>query len=198
MSVNYYDKQNSRIVGIAGGNRLWIGSKAAHDAEVVADKMSYNVLVAILETGLYYRNASGVESPIISGSGDIQTVVLPTASSGNLGKILQYIGTTDVNYTHGHFYECIEDGVGGYEWNEIDVQDGGGTDIQVTSLPTAGAASLGKVLQYLGEDTSELTHGFFYECIYDAPDYKWQQLNTQEVDEGLTTEQMNSLLALLD
>lgn len=123
MSVNYYDKTTGRIIGLAGGQRLWIGSKAAHDAEVVADKMPYNVLVAILETGLYYRNASGVESPIISGSGDIQTVVLPTASSENLGKILQYIGIDTNDLTHGYFYECIEDPVGTYKWSPIPVSD---------------------------------------------------------------------------
>lgn len=121
MSVNYYDKTTGHIIVVAGGQRLWIGSKAAHDAEVLADKMPYNVLVAILETGLYYRNALGVESPIISGNGDIQTVVLPTASSENLGKILQYTGTTDVNYTHGHFYECVSNGdePETYSWEEL-------------------------------------------------------------------------------
>lgn len=139
MSVNIYDKTTGSMTCVAGGQRIWIGSKAAHDAEALADKLPYNCLIAILETGLYFRNSLGVESPIITGSGDIQVISLPTASAENLGKILQYTGTT----------------------------------------------------------TAEYTHGYFYECVYDAPDYKWQPVKTQE-ENGLTTEQVNALLELLN
>jgi hypothetical protein len=30
---------------------------------------------------------------------------MPTASVNTVGKIVQYIGTTDNTYTHGYFYE---------------------------------------------------------------------------------------------
>jgi len=37
-----------------------------------------------------------------------QKSTLPTASLTELGKIYQYTGTTDANYTHGYVYECVE------------------------------------------------------------------------------------------
>lgn len=47
------------------------------------------------------------------GGGDVDTTkvvnkanVLPTANSGNAGKVYMYSGATDSNYTHGYIYEC--------------------------------------------------------------------------------------------
>ena len=66
---------------------------------------------------------------------------------------------------------------------------GGGSDIQVTSLPTASASELGKIYQYVGADTSSLTNGFFYECVEDSSTspstYDWAIKN---VDEDETVE----------
>lgn len=50
---------------------------------------------------------------------------MPTPSVSNVGQILQYIGTTNVNYTKGYFYECVEypASSGTYIWKYINVQD---------------------------------------------------------------------------
>ena len=58
----------------------------------------------------------------------IQVSSLPTASSTNLDKIYQYIGTTDSNYTNGYFYQCVSDGAATptYSWERINVQPSGG------------------------------------------------------------------------
>ena len=40
----------------------------------------------------------------------IQVNSMPTASVDNLGKIVQYVGTTDANYTNGYFYKVVSDG----------------------------------------------------------------------------------------
>ena len=50
---------------------------------------------------------------------------MPTPSVSNVGQILQYIGTTNVNYTKGYFYECVESPVGSgtYIWKYTNVQD---------------------------------------------------------------------------
>lgn len=50
---------------------------------------------------------------------------MPTPSAINNGQVLQYIGATNVNYTKGYFYECIESPVGSgtYIWQYINVQD---------------------------------------------------------------------------
>lgn len=56
---------------------------------------------------------------------------------------------------------------------------------QKTSLPTASADYLGKVYQYIGSNTADYMHGFFYECFEDedVPGvYYWEEVETQEID----------------
>ena len=50
-----------------------------------------------------------------------QVSTMPTASAANLGQIVQFVGTTDANYTNGLFYECIENS-SVYSWEQKDVQ----------------------------------------------------------------------------
>lgn len=52
----------------------------------------------------------------------IQYSTMPTASESLLGKIVQYIGTTDATYTNGYFYKCVENS-GVYSWENIGVQE---------------------------------------------------------------------------
>lgn len=58
----------------------------------------------------------------------IQVDIMPTASADELGKVYQFIGTTDANYTHGYFYECVSDGQtpATYSWSNIQVQASSG------------------------------------------------------------------------
>lgn len=58
----------------------------------------------------------------------IQVSSLPTADSSNVGKIYQYIGATDSNYTNGYFYQCVSDGAATptYSWERIEVQPSSG------------------------------------------------------------------------
>lgn len=61
----------------------------------------------------------------ISGKQDkMQFATMPTANADNLGKIYQYIGTTNANYTNGYFYICLSDGEATptYSWENINVQ----------------------------------------------------------------------------
>ena len=73
---------------------------------------------------------------------------MPTASSTNLGWIVQFTGTTDSTYTHGHLYECVSDGQdpATYSWTEV--QLGGGS-----SLPSQTGHS-GEFLTTDGTDAS--------------------------------------------
>lgn len=65
---------------------------------------------------------------LVKNDGTINTSIyleqlssLPTASASNVGKIVQYVGTTDT-YIHGFIYECIfEDNA--YLWKNIVVSD---------------------------------------------------------------------------
>ena len=57
-----------------------------------------------------------------------------------------------------------------------------GASSAVTSLPTASADNLNKIIQYIGETTEDYTQGYFYKCVSDGQDpatYSWQQINVQ-------------------
>lgn len=65
----------------------------------------------------------------------IQYSTMPTAGADYVGKIVQYIGATDANYTNGYFYKGATDGdpnTPTYSWEAVQVQAGGGG-----SSPTA-------------------------------------------------------------
>lgn len=53
----------------------------------------------------------------------IQYDELPAASSSLAGEIYQYTGTTNLQYTNGYFYECVNDG-GTYKWVQTNTQPG--------------------------------------------------------------------------
>ena len=61
----------------------------------------------------------------ISGKQDtMQFSTMPTADSTTVGKIIQYVGTTNANYTNGYFYIGTTDGAATYGWSNINVQAG--------------------------------------------------------------------------
>lgn len=71
---------------------------------------------------------------------------MPAANSSNVGKIIQYKGTTTSSYTNGYFYKCVNNG-GTYSWTNINVQDGGSggsTDVQIngTSIVSSDVANI--------------------------------------------------------
>lgn len=53
----------------------------------------------------------------------IQCSTMPIATENNVGRIVQYIGSTTSNYTNGYFYKCIGTGSNPivYNWEKIDV-----------------------------------------------------------------------------
>ena len=88
----------------------------------------------------------------------IQVDTMPTASADELGKVYQFIGTTDANYTHGYFYECVSDGAtpAVYSWSRVDVQPGGlvNTATGTSSLSLIGSASSQNYSVNIGYNTS--------------------------------------------
>lgn len=69
-----------------------------------------------------------------------QFTTMPTASVDNVGKIVQYVGTTTADYTSGYFYICEEDSEnpGTYIWTAKEVQENtGGGDATITEDITA-------------------------------------------------------------
>lgn len=57
-------------------------------------------------------------------------------------------------------------------------------NVQISTLPTASATEEGKIYQYIGNTTSALTNGYFYECVEVTPPtdpktYEWVRKNVQ-------------------
>lgn len=119
---------------------------------------------------------------------------MPAPSSTYVNQIYQYMGDTNEHYHQGDLYICVYDQEGEqYIWQQItynkeeidqitqNIYDTiAGERIQVSTMPTAAAAEIGKVYQYIGETGQDYTKGYFYECSssdpnagsYTAPDGK--------------------------
>lgn len=72
-----------------------------------------------------------------------QKIILPAPSKKNLGKVYQYVGNTNVDYSKGSFYECISDGeeTPTYSWRELG--SGGSITIKdVNELPTSNIENI--------------------------------------------------------
>ena len=101
-------------------------------------------------------NTTSASSSInIDGKQDkMQFDILPVASQSLLGKIYQYIGTTDATYTNGYFYKCVQDGVNPSSAS-ISQTSGSGLsdlDVNVTDFETQITTSGSYVFQYLAGD----------------------------------------------
>ena len=82
----------------------------------------------------------------------VQRSTMPQASEDESGKIYQYVGTTDANYTNGYYYKCVSDGLqpATYSWERIDVQP---SPVIPDPLPSQTGNS-GKFLTTNGTDAS--------------------------------------------
>ena len=113
---------------------------------------------------------------------------MPSPSASNAGQILQYIGATNVNYTKGYYYECIEYPVGSgtYIWKNIKVQDS--EDIfRYNVIPSPSADIEDAIIQYIGVTNANYTNGYYYQCV-ESPvgsgTYIWVQKNVQPNNGG--------------
>ena len=119
----------------------------------------------------------------------IQVEVIPTAAASIEGKVVQFIGTTTVDYTNGYFYECIEDPdvAGTYIWVQKNTQPDADTKIQVESMPTATSTIEGEIVQYIGTTTADYINAYFYKCVEDSENpgtYKWDAVSVQAGGSG--------------
>lgn len=111
-----------------------------------------------------------------SGGQTIQYDELPAASSSLEGKIYQYTGATNLLYTNGYFYECVNDG-GTYKWVQTNVQPssgggGGGHTIQEDGTDMTSRASL----NFVGMDVSDNSED-------DSTDVEEHRLTSAEISE---------------
>ena len=113
---------------------------------------------------------------------------MPTPTVTNVGQVLQYIGATNVNYTKGYYYECIESPVGSgtYVWKNIKVQDS--EDVfRYNIIPSPSVDIEGAIIQYIGTTNANYTNGYYYQCV-ESPagsgTYIWVQKNVQPNNGG--------------
>jgi len=121
---------------------------------------------------------------IVGNDTQVQYTTLPTPDSSNEGKIVQYTGPTDANYTNGYYYQVVSDeqDPATYSWVNINVQPSS-SEIQVSTMPTASAETVGKIIQYVGTTDANYTNGYFYIGTTDGQDpatYSWSNLNVQD------------------
>ena len=117
---------------------------------------------------------------------------MPTASAENVGRIVQFVGTTSGGYTHGYFYECKENS-GSYSWQQTDIQpdvdiSGKEDKFRYTTMPTASADWLGKTVEYTGATTQTYTHSKRYECQLVSGNYQWVQESSGTQDDRIKNE----------
>ena len=62
-----------------------------------------------------------------------QYEIMPTATEACGGQVVQFIGTTTSDYTHGYFYECVQND-GAYKWTNIKTQESIITQEQYQSI----------------------------------------------------------------
>lgn len=96
----------------------------------------------------------------------IQKEELPFASTTELGKVYQYIGTSGT-YEHGCFYECVNDSDSDYEWKELRVIKN--AVVYTDTEPTIGAYTEGSVIVYSGESTNAYKKGHHYKYVVGEP-----------------------------
>ena len=105
----------------------------------------------------------------------IQYDELPAASSSLAGEIYQYTGTTNLQYTNGYFYECVNDG-GTYKWVQTNVQPssggGSGHTIQEDGTDMTSRAAL----NFVGMDVSDNSED-------DSTDVEEHRLTSAEISE---------------
>ena len=56
---------------------------------------------------------------------------------------------------------------------------------QFSTMPTASQDNLGLIVQYTGATTSTYTNGYWYKCIFDDPDYIWENIQSQDVGDSI-------------
>lgn len=137
--VGYYSKAT-------GGNSVGLGTyaQATADAAIqlgIGTNSTTNTL-QVWTWQLLNKTTGLIPSDRLANSINKYST-MPTAASTNEGWIVQYTGTTDSTYTHGHIYECVSDGgnPATYSWSQVNVQP-----VPANPLPSTSGASEGQVL----------------------------------------------------
>ena len=145
----------------------------------------------INSSGTYAWQAVRVQS---GGGQTIQYDSLPTAEASLVGALLQYVGTTNENYTRGHFYECVAgETAGTFVWKEIEVDNI--QTIQYEELPNASANYENKIVQYIGNGEQESSAKRLYGEAFSDSEYDSSYVAQNAFDNNLNTSWSNRTFA---
>jgi hypothetical protein len=115
-------------------------------------------------------------------------------NGGGSGAVTGVKGAVEEEFRKGNVNLTIEEItniVGGLTYDELTQEL---HDIQYESLPTPADKWIGRIVQYVGTDTTSLTSGHFFKCVNDSGTLKWNDIS----EKSLTDEQLNALLAILN
>lgn len=79
---------------------------------------------------------------------------MPTAAAALLNRVVQFVGTTDETYTKYHSYICLKP-ASTYVWT--DLADIGTAVAVLSTMPTAAAAHVGRVVLFTGTTAGSYT-----------------------------------------
>lgn len=142
------DKMDLRMSGVNPMIRVYcdgeekvsfFGSSFKYATEQDSDDKNGTKLIAVNNNGDKTRLA--LYSDVLRNI--TQKIILPAPSKENLGKVYQYVGNTNVDYSKGSFYECIsdEEETPTYSWRELG--SGGSITIKdVNELPTTNIENI--------------------------------------------------------
>lgn len=103
----------------------------------------------------------------------LKTVTSIPVSADN-GAVRLYVGTTTDTYIRGHIYQYNSTDS---EWVDI---TSSGQYIQYSTMPTASADIVNKIVQYTGTTNQNYTNGYFYKCVLSNNNYIWENVPVQD------------------
>ena len=170
VAIGYNCKTNNLSTGIGRGAEastpfaVAIGNKAKVSANYAIQLGGGSNGVTNSDANTFKVANENGNFEIMSADGTIPTArlvnavnkysTMPTAASTNEGWIVQFTGTTDSTYTHGHLYECVSDGQtpATYSWEEISM--GGSSTGTTASLVVANWSSNTQTVNVTGVTAS--------------------------------------------
>lgn len=102
------------------------------------------------------------------GGSSIQVETMPAASASNVGKIVQYVGTTG-SYKKGHFYECVHNKCDAvqpvYRWIDVSSYRYNHVVYNQTTEPINSDFIAGDIIYYTGVLTDKFKPNHYYRAL---------------------------------
>ena len=148
---------------------------------LIANTSSAFIFAAVLPNEkIRYVNCSGDNSTWSNVERQIfiQCDIMPTATITNLGRIIQYSGTTTSSYTKGYCYICKAQGTDPetYAWEQINIQPGGGATDDIT-IETNSEDKL-QAIGTINKNTETDATNPIYDWVGTLAEYQTQQIKT--------------------